>query len=69
MKIKKLGQLYLRVEKSRVLHLSSLNAAMETSASALLGSAATQAALLFNLHLCLCTPSLSNNKICSHHPV
>lgn len=35
MKIKKLGQLYLREEKSRVLHLSSLNAAMETSASVL----------------------------------
>lgn len=29
MKIKKLGQLYLREEKSKVLHLSSLNAAME----------------------------------------
>ncbi len=64
MKIKKLGQLYLREEKSRVLRLSSPNAAMERSASALLSSAAMQAALLFNLHLSLsaCTPFLSNKN-------
>lgn len=33
--------------------------------SAQLSSAATQAASLLDLHLCLCTPFLSN-KICSH---
>lgn len=40
MKITKVGQLYLREEKSRVLHLSSLYATTERSASAPLTSAA-----------------------------
>lgn len=50
---KKLGQLYLREQKSRVLHLSYLNAAMESFASAL---QPRRPALLFSLHLCLCMP-------------
>lgn len=65
MKITKLGQLYLREERSRVLHLSSLNAAMKRSASAPLRSAAMQATLLFNLHLSsVCVP-FPSNRICS----
>lgn len=59
------AKLYLREEKSRVLHLSSLNATMERSASAPLRSAAMQALLLFNLHLCLCTSLSLQIKCCS----
>ena len=42
MKIKKLGQLYLREEKSKVLHLSSLNAAMALQLCSHAGRSAIQ---------------------------
>lgn len=63
MKIKKLGQLYLREEKSRVLHLSSPNAAMERSASAL--QPRRPLCYSTSISLCLCTPFLSNKNLLS----